>query len=242
MKKIMFICLLFLSVFTVRVDAKELDIYFYPNGGSVTTSNFNVNSYGYINYDNTDYYAKYTDKSTINNINSIAGKKFSLKRSGTSQVNGREWYFYNYEDGKYYYFSETKKYKVSSVLEQLGIYDSFYSIDLYANWENKKKTGGIDIKTSGSNGSTTTKNPTSTNKKATSFSISASKTKINVGESVKLNTTFSPSGASLESITWTSSNNKIATVDKNGVIKPKRTGIVTITAKTSHTRCDNQCQ
>ena len=147
MKKIMFICLLFLSVFTVRVDAKELDIYFYPNGGSVATNNFNVtNSYDDINYDNTDYYAKYTDKSTINNINSIAGKKFSLKRSGTSQVNGREWYFYNYADGKYYYFSESKKYKVSSVLEQLGVYDSFYSIDLYANWESNKKTGGIDIK------------------------------------------------------------------------------------------------
>ena len=231
MKKIITILIITLGILTINVDAKEIDIYFYPNGGSVTTNNFNINSYGYINYNNSDYYAKYTDKNTIKNINSIEGKIFSVKKNKTSQVKGREWYFYNYEDGKYYYFNEAKTYKVNSILEQLGVYDSFYSIDLYANWESNKKTGGIDIKTGGSNESTTT-TPTKNNKKATSFSISTKKTKINIGKSTVATATFKPSGAKSEKITWTSSNKKIATVDKNGKIIGIKKGTATITAST----------
>ena len=72
----------------------EINIYFYPNGGSITKSGFALGSSGYISY-NGKYYASYTDKDTIKNINSIGGKKFTLNKSGTSLVKNREWYFKN---------------------------------------------------------------------------------------------------------------------------------------------------
>ena len=90
-KKILFIitCLFF---GTISVSAKEIDFYFYPNGGTPTTPGFEVGSYGYIN-NNYNFYASYTDKDTIKNINSIAGQKFTLSKANTSLVKGREWYF-----------------------------------------------------------------------------------------------------------------------------------------------------
>lgn len=143
MKKILlFMVCFFFGV--LGVAAQEINIYFYPNGGSITTSGFALGSSGYLSY-NGKYYASYTDKDTIKNINSIGGKKFTLNKSGTSLVKNREWYFKNSYDGKTYFFSESKTYNVNDVLNKIGYYDNFILIDLYANWNDKKTTNGIDV-------------------------------------------------------------------------------------------------
>ena len=36
MKKLLFVAILFYSVLTVNVNAKEMNLYFYPNGGKVS--------------------------------------------------------------------------------------------------------------------------------------------------------------------------------------------------------------
>ncbi|MBR3134940.1 MAG: Ig-like domain-containing protein, partial [Clostridia bacterium] len=55
---------------------------------------------------------------------------------------------------------------------------------------------------------------------------------------IKLNATVNPSKASNKTITWSSSNTKVATVDKNGKVVGKSKGTVTITAKTSNGKAD----
>lgn len=51
------------------------------------------------------------------------------------------------------------------------------------------------------------------------------------GQRVKLKATILPKAAAGEPITWKSSNTKIATVTKNGVVKAKKNGAATITAR-----------
>ena len=48
----------------------------------------------------------------------------------------------------------------------------------------------------------------------------------------KLSATITPSGASDKTITWTSSDEDVATVDKDGVITPLKNGTTTITVTT----------
>ena len=66
--------------------------------------------------------------------------------------------------------------------------------------------------------------------------IKLSKTSLTLaaGKSATLTATLSPSNATNKSITWTSSNKSIATVDSKGVVKALKGGSVTITAKTSN--------
>ncbi len=220
MKRISFLFFCFF-VGILSVSAKEFNFYFYPNGGKVKTSGFELSDYGYLSY-NGNFYANYSEKVTIKKINSISGVPFQLEKNGTSLVNGREWY--TQVDGKTYFFSISKSYKMQDVLKVMGINDEFYSFDLYANWNDKKKTSGIDI----SSGKAIS---TSSTKKATSFTIYASKNQIKVGESISLTTTFKPSESSKESITWSSSNTKVATVNSSGKVVGVSTGTVTITGK-----------
>ena len=56
--------------------------------------------------------------------------------------------------------------------------------------------------------------------------------KINVGNTVKINAVVSPSNASDTTVIWTSSDESIATVDSNGIVKGLADGKVTITART----------
>ena len=54
---------------------------------------------------------------------------------------------------------------------------------------------------------------------------------LHVGESSKLNATVLPENATDKSVTWTSSNNSVATVDTNGNVTAVSLGTATITAK-----------
>lgn len=65
-------------------------------------------------------------------------------------------------------------------------------------------------------------------------SVRLNKTKVNMlGEKVTLKATCSPATAD-QSVTWTTSNKKIATVSNKGVVTPKGYGTCTITAKSNN--------
>lgn len=67
----------------------------------------------------------------------------------------------------------------------------------------------------------------------TRVSLNKTSASITKGKTLVLKATVSPSNATKKTITWTSSNNKVATVTSNGVVKGVAKGTVTITAKAS---------
>ena len=65
------------------------------------------------------------------------------------------------------------------------------------------------------------------NKSSISLELNGTKT-------TSIKATINPSNVTNKEVTWTSSNTKIATVDKNGKVTAKNTGTVTITAKSNN--------
>lgn len=65
----------------------------------------------------------------------------------------------------------------------------------------------------------------------TSITVAADKASINVGDKLTLKTSILPSNANNKKLTWSSSNESIATVDQNGVVTAKAKGTVKITAE-----------
>ena len=65
--------------------------------------------------------------------------------------------------------------------------------------------------------------------KVTSVKVTGTST-VNVGSTVKLTATVSPSTATNKEVTWKSSNTAVATVDANGNVKGIKAGTATITA------------
>ena len=83
-----------------------------------------------------------------------------------------------------------------------------------------------------SGSSTTT--PSSSNVKVSNVTITGSAKTLLTGKKMTLKASVSPSNASNKGVTWSSSNNKYATVSSNGVVTAKSAGAgktVTITAK-----------
>ena len=98
-----------------------------------------------------------------------------------------------------------------------------------------KGAGTATITAKTANGKTATckvtvKNPTVN---VTGIKLNTTRTWLGRGETYQLSATVSPSNATNKKVTWTSSNNSIATVS-NGKVTAKKDGTVTITAKTSN--------
>lgn len=68
----------------------------------------------------------------------------------------------------------------------------------------------------------------------TKVSLNQTTASIYVYGTINLKATIEPSNATNKNITWTSSNEGVAVVDKNGVVTTKAVGNATITAKTSN--------
>ncbi len=69
---------------------------------------------------------------------------------------------------------------------------------------------------------------------AKSVKMSKTKASLKVGETTTLKATIKPKNVTDKTVTWKSSNKKVATVDKNGKVTAKKKGTCTITAVTSN--------
>lgn len=101
---------------------------------------------------------------------------------------------------------------------------------------NAKNGGTAIITAKTSSGSTATCKVTVIEKtvKLTSIKIIADKTVVYVGSTLELNVITYPTDATDKSITWSSSNDSVATVSNNGVVTGIKSGSVTITATSSN--------
>lgn len=95
------------------------------------------------------------------------------------------------------------------------------------------KTGKATITVTTSNGKKATCKVTvvKSSKKSTSIKLNAKTMSLNKGAYKQLKATITKN--STDKVTWSSSNKKVATVDKNGVVAGVKKGTATITAKTS---------
>ena len=89
--------------------------------------------------------------------------------------------------------------------------------------------GKATITAYGSSGKKATCKITVTGAKVTKVTISGKNSR-KVGAEQTLKVSVKPSNAENKKVSWKSSNTKVATVDKDGVVKAKKAGTVTITA------------
>ncbi len=69
-------------------------------------------------------------------------------------------------------------------------------------------------------------------KSVTGLKLNVYEKEIYIGKKLTIKASVLPSSASNKTVKWSTSNKKLATVDKNGVVTPLNTGTVKITAKT----------
>lgn len=74
-------------------------------------------------------------------------------------------------------------------------------------------------------------------KAVTGIKLDKTSITINVGKSTTITPTVSPKDATVKTVKWSSDNNDVATVDKNGKVSAKGAGYATITAKSSDGEC-----
>ena len=158
MKIIKLIFLFILSFISINVHAKTVEVYFSAEGGNVNNTNFKVVD-DYIQKADGTYCAKYDSSGSIQKINTIDSSVFSLSKSGTGLVSGREWYAYNYDNNKLYFFSQNKTYSVDAILQILGMRNDTYPvITLFAHWKNDQLEDGTDMFSTGNNTQNNTNN------------------------------------------------------------------------------------
>lgn len=74
-------------------------------------------------------------------------------------------------------------------------------------------------------------------KAVTGIKLDKTSITMNVGKSTTITPTVSPKDATVKTVTWSSDNNDVATVDKNGKVTAKDAGSATITAKSADGTC-----
>ena len=221
MKIIKLTFLFILSFIFINVHARTVEVYFSAEGGNANNTNFKIVD-DYVQKNDGTYCAKYDSMGSIQKINTINSYTFSLSKSGTGLVKGREWYTYNYDNNKLYYFNQNKTYSVDLILQSLGMQNDPYPvITLFAHWKNDVLEDGTDMNSTGNSKQSNTSGP---------ILISISSIYIEEGKTKKIGIKYLDSNLTKEKVTWTSSNTKIATIDKNGTIKGIKEGSVTITA------------
>ena len=99
-----------------------------------------------------------------------------------------------------------------------------------------KGVGTADITAKTSNGKTAkcTVTVKANSVPPTGISVSPTSATITIGQTKTLTATVTPSNASNKSVTWISSDSKIAEVSSTGVVTGKGIGVATITAKTTN--------
>ena len=95
-----------------------------------------------------------------------------------------------------------------------------------------KNIGTAIITVTSNNGKKATSEVTVTDVKISKIALSKSDTQVLRGENFKVDVTITPSTVIDKSVTWTSSNTKVATVDNNGNVKALDYGSSTIKATT----------
>lgn len=76
--------------------------------------------------------------------------------------------------------------------------------------------------------------------KKTILTLNETKKNMVVGEKIKLTANFTDDGQ--YEVTWKSSNSKVASVNKNGIVKAKKYGTVKIIASIKGTTCHAECK
>lgn len=101
------------------------------------------------------------------------------------------------------------------------------------------KTGTVTITVKSGNGKKdTVKIQVVDPNKAAKVELDASGTiKLDIGDTLQLNAAITPATAQT-SLKWSTSSKKIATVDQNGLVTPKKSGTATITVKTANGKKD----
>ena len=236
LKKFLFAIIVVLSCVTIVNASNGITISFTTEGtdSKINTKGFEIASNTVMrNYSDGRYALETTYESgaTIKNINSIDGAVFNVvANNGKKPVKGAEWYGVNVQTNKKVYFSESSSYKVSDVLSQLGVSEGAY-VFLYVNYysnpsdeKNNETVGGVtfdDITVSGGE--------ISSNVEIADTSDYSDGYILFVGEAAKVSMNATKDGSSVP-ISWSSSNNKIATVSSEGILDLKKNGVVTITA------------
>ena len=162
---------------------------------------------------------------TISSITVIKGEKITLPEKPTKEgYHFKEWV---YENGE--------QFKTEAIIEE--------NITLKAIWEkveeNKKETNKNNTTSKQSEGNqneqpTTTPTPENQNVEVTDISLNKNSLGLIIGNSDTLTANITPSNATNKSVTWSSSNSSIISVDNSGKVTAKAIGSATITAKTAN--------
>ena len=96
-----------------------------------------------------------------------------------------------------------------------------------------KAVGTATIKVTTDNGQKTATCTVTVGVPVTGVSLSQTEAKLQFGETLALTATVTPANATIKRVTWSSSDEAVATVNENGVVTAKTEGTATITATTA---------
>ena len=122
-KRLMFfLALTLVLLIPIKVEAYEVMISYFANGGKVASGNIEIIDNAIFLKNSTKADIKYQSNKTINHINSLDGTNtFTLKKDNNPQTKTREWYATNYLNAKKIYFSNSKTYTVQEIVKKLNL-------------------------------------------------------------------------------------------------------------------------